>query len=251
MAPPPSRPGFFSGVAAFFEGWSFLFFRPGLWGYALVPVIIAALLLVTLGAAGVWATTALTHGLVHEPSSSDMSTVLGWLLRVVLGLVAIAVAFLLSTALAQPFSGFALEVLSRRQEEALGGVPQAGPSFFAGLVASLKVTLLGLAVGLPALLALAFLSFLLPPLAVVTVPLKLYVIGLLASWDFLDYPLTLRNMGLRARLNFMSSNFGVVSGFALTVACLLMVPGLGLLLLPLGVLGATRLVVRASKGGAP
>ena len=54
--------------------------------------------------------------------------------------------------------------------------------------------------GLPALLALTVASFLLPPLVFITVPLKVVVVGLLAAWDFLDYPFSLRSMGLRARL---------------------------------------------------
>lgn len=244
-AGPPAPPGLFFGIASVFRGLGFLFMRPALWGHALVPVVIAGALIVLFGATGVVATNALTSGLVQREGTS---VVLAWLLRVVLWLVSVAVAFLVATALAQPLSGFALDALSTRQEEALGGPRRTGPDLLPALLGSLKVTLLGLLVGVPSLLALAVLSFAVPPLAVVTVPLKVVVVGLLAAWDFLDYPFSLRAMGLRARLAFVTDHFAAVLGFGVTVALMLLVPGVGLFLLPVGVLAGTRLVVATERG---
>ena len=50
-------------------------------------------------------------------------------------------------------------------------------------------------------------------------------------------------LGLRARLRWVGRRFGAFSTFGITWAALLAVPGLVLLLLPMGVAGATRLVV--------
>lgn len=243
-AAPPAQPGLFFGIASVFRGLGFLFMRPALWGHALVPVVIAGALIVLFGAAGVVAINALTSGLVQREGTS---LVLAWLLRVVLWLVSVAAAFLVATALAQPLSGFALDALSTRQEEALGGPRREGPAFLPALLGSLKVTLLGLLVGLPTLLGLAALSFAVPPLAVVTVPLKVVVVGLLAAWDLLDYPLSLRAMSVRARLSFIAEHFGAVLGFGVSVALMLLVPGVGLFLLPVGVVAATRLVVATER----
>lgn len=238
-------PGLFSGIGSVFQAMGFVFVRPRLWPYAIVPVVVCGLLLGVFASGGVLGTTALTRGLVERDGGS---AVLAWLLRVVLWLVSIAVAFLLATALAQPLSGFALDTLSQEQEHELGGPRREGPSFFEGLVASLKVTFLGLLVGLPALFALAAASFLFPPLAFVCVPLKVVVVGLLAAWDFLDYPLSLRKMKVRDRVAFMTDHFGAVLGLGVTVALLLLLPGIGLFLLPLGVVAGTRLVVLVERG---
>jgi uncharacterized protein involved in cysteine biosynthesis len=44
-------------------------------------------------------------------------------------------------------------------------------------------------------------------------------------------------------MGFIREHFSAVVGFGVAAALLLLVPGLGLLLLPFGVAGATRMVV--------
>ncbi len=239
-----SKLGLGTGIASVFRGMGFLVTRPGLWPYAMVPIIVCGFLLAVLGSFGVLGTNALTRGLLEK---DGVEVALAWVVRGLLWLVSILFAFLLAAALAQPLSGFALDALSQRQEKELGGPEREGPAFFAALFASLKVTFLGLFVGIPVLVLLAGTSFLFPPLAVITVPLKLGVVAVLAAWDFLDYPFSLRKMGLRARLAFIGDHFGAVLGFGLTIALLLLVPGVGLFLLPVGVVAGTRLVVMTER----
>ena len=57
---------------------------------------------------------------------------------------------------------------------------------------SLQVTFTALLVGLPILAVLALVTFLAPPAAVVTIPLKFIGSALMIAWDFLDYPLSAR-----------------------------------------------------------
>jgi uncharacterized protein involved in cysteine biosynthesis len=109
------------------------------------------------------------------------------------------------------------------------------------LARSLGVALLGLAVSVPILGALAAVSFFFPAAAVVCVPLKLLTLALLAAWDLLDYPFSQRGMGVRARLAWMRARFGRVLAFGLCAALVLLVPGIGLFVLPMGVAGAARL----------
>jgi uncharacterized protein involved in cysteine biosynthesis len=45
------------------------------------------------------------------------------------------------------------------------------------------------------------------------------------------------------RLVFIRANFAAVLGFGVATAALLLIPGVGLFLLPFGVAGATRMVV--------
>jgi uncharacterized protein involved in cysteine biosynthesis len=154
-------------------------------------------------------------------------------------------------SLAQPLSGFALESLAQKQELALGGKRWPAQRVVPAAIRSLRVALSALLVGLPVLGLLALVTFLFPPAGVVTIPLKFIVTGILAAYDLLDYPLSLRGHSVRERLVFVRTNFPAVLGFGVAMGALLMVPGAGLLLLPFGVAGATRMVVTSQVGELP
>jgi CysZ protein len=95
-----------------------------------------------------------------------------------------------------------------------------------------------------ALLTILFLiSFFFPPAAVVTVPLKFIVCGWMLAWDFIDYPLAMRGVGLEQRFAWVGRNFGAFTLFGLAWALLVILPGVVLLILPMGVAGATQLVI--------
>lgn len=241
-APAPVRLalGFVTGVRAFFGGVAFVLGTPSVWGWAAVPVLVATLLLGATGAAALWGAGALTDRIVSDPSG-PWHAAGAVLVQVVLSLVGLVLAFVLALSLAQPISGFALEAIARRQELALGGRTWPDQGFVAGVLRSLRVSLTGLALGLPVLAVLALVTLLVPPLGVITVPLKFAVVGLLAAYDMLDYPLSLRGEGVRARLAFVRAQMPAVLGFGLSVAAVLVIPGVGLLVLPCAVAGATRL----------
>jgi len=111
----------------------------------------------------------------------------------------------------------------------------------------LRVSLAALFVSLPILAVLGIITILVPPLSIITVPLKFIVAGLTAAYDFIDYPLSLRGSGVRSRLGFMREHFWAVMGFGIAAALLLLIPGFGLFLLPFGVAGATRMVASADR----
>ncbi len=111
------------------------------------------------------------------------------------------------------------------------------------------MALLSFLLGAPALVVLFLIGLAFPPATVVTVPLKLLVCGWMLAWDFLDYPLTMRELGLRARVGWVARHFGAFTVFGLMWAALVVVPGLVLLLLPMGVAGAAQLVVAADRAG--
>jgi len=107
--------GFFSGVKALFGGVGFIVSRPGMWGWALIPVVIAALLFGVATTFAVWGSNELSHRLLGGEGASTASTVGMWALRVVLWVLSVVVAFVVAMSLAQPLSGFALEAIARRQ----------------------------------------------------------------------------------------------------------------------------------------
>jgi CysZ protein len=224
--------GFFAGVRALFGGVAFIVTTPSAWGWAMIPVLVAGFLFGGGAALAIWGANMLSEHL---------------LLRIVFWAIGLVVAFFLAISLAQPLSGFALDAIARKQEVALGGRTWPSQPALTGALRSLRVTLTALAIGLPILAALAVVTFLFPPAAVVTVPLKFVVTGVLAAYDLLDYPLSQRGQSVADRVAFIRANFAAVLGFGVATAALLLIPGVGLFLLPFGVAGATRMVVDADR----
>jgi len=236
------RVGVLGGARAFLGGVGFVVTTPGVWGWAAVPVGVATLLF-GLGSVGAVAgASAIAERVVGGEAAATGTVVGAWALRLLLSLAGLVVAFVVATSLAQPLSGFALDAIAKKQEIALGGRGWPDAPFLAGVVRSLRVSLTALAIALPILGVLALVGFLVPPAAVVTVPLQLVVTGLVAAYDFLDYPLSLRGYGVRERLAFMRRHAGAMVGFGVVAGLVLLVPGVGLFLLPFGVAGAARLV---------
>jgi CysZ protein len=235
--------GFFAGVRAVLGGVGFVVTRPAVWPLAAVPVLVALVFFGGLGALAVTGGTELAHRVVPDPASGVAQAAGFWALRLLTWVVGLVLAFVVAMSLAQPLSGPALEGIARRQELALGGRSWPDQPFFGGVLRSLRVSLTALALGLPILAVLALVTLAFPPAGVVTIPLKFLVTGLLAAYDLLDYPFSVRGEGVRARLAFMREQIWAVLGFGVTTAVLLLVPFMGLFLLPFGVAGATRLVV--------
>ena len=220
-----------------------MFSTPRVWPYSWVPVLVLLALTTGLAALGLWGSWHIVSAIIS--GASGWAEAGRWLLEVLIGGVVLVVALLMGFAFAQPLSGFALEAISERQELALGGTTHAKPPFRENFFRSLAVNLLGLSVGLPLFAILTIIELFAPPAIVVTFPLKFIVSALLLAWDLLDYPLGLRRVDVPARLRFFRRNFWGVFVFGAFGAILLLVPGLGLLLLPFGVAGATRLVMKA------
>lgn len=236
-----SRVGFFDGLRAFFGGAGFIVGQPSIWPWAAIPIAVATVLFAGFGVLGLWGSGRLADAIIGGGGSG----VAYWALRILFALVALLVAYFVAATFAQPLSGFALDVIAQRQDIALGGRRRPSASWAQATWRALWVSLGALALSLPPLLILAVITFLFPPASVVTLPLKFVVTALAVAYDFLDYPLSLRGEGVGARFRFIRENPGGVLGFGLAAAVCLLVPGVGLFLLPFGVAGATRLVAKA------
>ncbi|MHB1424667.1 MAG: EI24 domain-containing protein [Gemmataceae bacterium] len=233
---------FLSGLDAFAGGIGFVISTPRVWGYALVPVSMLLLLSCGLMGLAIWGSHRLNTWLIG-PDPGAWGTIGYWSLTIAFGVVGFLMAVLLALSLAQPLSGFALESISRAQEVALNGTAAPKTSFVAALISTSKAVVIALLVG-GAVLALLFLiGFFFPPAMVVTIPLKVLVCGWMLAWDFIDYPLAMRGVGLERRFAWVGRNFGAFTLFGVLWALLVVVPGVQLLILPMGVAGATRLVV--------
>jgi len=231
-----------SGLQAFLGGIGFVIFTPRVWGHALVPLGMLVLLICGLGGLGLWGSHYLSTWLIG-PDPGAWGTIGYWGVMSALAVVVFLAAVLLALSLAQPLSGFALEAIACAQEIALTGTAAPKASFFAAMVSTATAVVVALFVGGTLLVILFLISFFFPPAIVVTGPLKVLVCGWMLAWDFLDYPLAMRGFRLTERFAWVGRNFGVFTLFGLLWALLVVVPGVVLLILPMGVAGATRLVV--------
>lgn len=146
-----------------------------------------------------------------------------------------------------PLSAPALEHLVRVQEAALNAPPRAPTSFWFELRSELEAQLIALAVIVPAWLLSWGLRLLMPPLIPLLFPLDAALVALAVAWNLLGYPLTLRGIRARERVVLMRRHGAAVLGFGAAFGLISAIPGAAILLLPAGVVGATRLAHQLSS----
>jgi CysZ protein len=230
-----------SGLAACLGAFRFLVRRPRTWPYALVPVIVLFLLVTgAVALAVVFIRPAVVEWLAQSAAflgriGAEAASWLAALLSAVLGLW-------LAVGLAPPLSAPALEKIVHLQERELGVPDRRELGFVSELWIGLRAQLLALALATPLFLALWIIGLLLPPLAVVVLPLKFALASLLIAYDLLDYPLTLRGVPLRERLRLMRRQWRATLGFGLAFSLLFWLPCCAIGLLPIGAAAATRLI---------
>lgn len=239
-----------AGLAAPFRGLSFLVRRPDIWWLAIIPSAWALVITVTLSTVAVRLLPSMVTGWMGNATAwyaqlgaavaAVAVTVVGVLLSVVAGLV-----------LAQPLSGPALERLSRHMEMALGVHDCPVVPFWRQVGRSAAAVLIGLGVGLPVLAVLSIVTFLVPPSVWITFPLKMVVLGLMVTWDLMDYPFSTRGWSLRLRARWMRQHVGAVLGFGLSLGLVFLIPCVQVLLLPVGAVGATWLFQQRERSGVP
>lgn len=231
--------GAFGGLRAFAGGVGFVLTTPAVWGWSLVPAAFMVLVSVVTCGLSWWGAWEAGRAVAGDATAG------AWAVAVPLGALGATLAVLTALVLAQPCAGFALEAVCRAQERALVGRASPPVPFWASLRRNLKVVAATLVLGGGATAALFAVELAFPPAAVATVPLRVLVGGWLMAWNFLDYPLGLRGVGVRAGARWVGRHFVEVTVFGLAWWSVVLVPGAVLFLLPMGVAGAARLVVEA------
>ncbi|HTJ81952.1 MAG TPA: EI24 domain-containing protein [Polyangiaceae bacterium] len=239
VAPDPVRPGFFGGLRCFFSGFGLVFGNPRAWPFAIVPGLSAVVLMIVFMSLSIAFVPDLVERWIAE-SGRWVSVV-----SALASIVAAIFSIFLALALAQPASAPALEALVRATERRLGLPEHENTPFFTDVARSLLSAGFALAAGAFIFTILLLLS-LIPGAAVVTVPLKFVAAAILIGWDVCDYPLSVRGVSFRHRVRFIVRHADGVLGFSAGLALVAMVPCGFLLLLPVGVAGATQFVARAA-----
>ncbi len=243
----PAQPRALDGLTSFGAGARFVVLRPKSWRLAIVPVLVALVTTGLLSTLAVWGALRVATEVAEALGSSWAGAAASVVLKIILGVIAVVLSAFAGLALAQPLSGPALDDLCREHEEALGGVVRPDGPWIDSALRGLRVSLTSLIVGLPILGALAIVDLVVPVAMIVTIPMKVVVAAMLVAWDLFDYPLSQRNMGVRARVTWFRANIRAAFVFGCVGALALFVPGVSLLLLPIGVAGATHLVVRRER----
>ncbi len=237
---------FFTGAFAIFRGVGFLWRTPSSWPWAAVPVALCTLLCIGAIAGAVHYVPLGVDALWPELADSLGGFGAG-MVRFLSVAAAAVLGVLVATFVTPPLSAPALEHLVRLRERELGVAPRPAAGLFREFWCALQAQLIALAVTGPLLVVLWLLTWLFPPVAIVTVPLELFVLALLLAWSLLDYPLSLRGIGVSDRLRLMRAGAASVLGFGSALALLFAVPFLPLLLLPAAVAAAAEIGVELER----
>ncbi len=239
------RPNTWDGFKSVFQAFAFLAKNPETWPAAMVPAILFTLLSAFGIFAGItWLRPEVVALLGLDNPESWYATLGSWAVQLLVSLATAVVGVWASLIVTPPLSSPALEHLVGLQEGQMG-IPKRGElGFFNEVLCGLKAQMFAALFATPILALLWLVDLLFPPAAVVTVPLKILVLSFAVAWNLFDYPLTLRGVGPSERLSLLGSNKGAVLGFGLGIAALFWVPCFGVLMLPVGAVGATRLMWR-------
>ncbi len=218
---------------------------PAAWPLAIVPVAIAGGVGGVLSALSIWLVPAKVAAWIDATSALGQAG--AWLVSVLATLLAVVLSVLVGLAVAQPLAGPALDAIVRRASAQLGAPAWPPTRFLDDVVRGVGSLALTSAFGLPILALLFVVNFAFPPATIVTVPLKIAVCALVVAWDLCDYPLSLRGVGLRARVRFARRHALALVGFGACLAVVALVPFAILLVLPAGVAGAAKLTLHLER----
>jgi CysZ protein len=215
------------GLRFFFAGLRMFIRHPSLLALSLIPVGLTVVVLLLLAFGCAWLIGQWIAGLIPDD------------LRLVAQAVVFIFALLLGYFIYMPLARVVLapfsEALSRKTHLISGGSGwRSDAGWGRAMTEGLKLAVFHTVVALAALA----LGFIFPP---VGAPLGILVAVFLSGLDFLDVPLSARGMPLRKKLALIGRNKSLALGFGAASYLILLIPGVNLLLLPVGVIGATLL----------
>jgi CysZ protein len=223
------------------RGFDFVKRHPSLWKWIVAPSVVTLLLLV----AAVAGVAALTEPLVtwvtsHLPSWLEAIAGVILTIVVVLGLSLAALLVFVSVAgmVAGPFN----ELLSEAVEERLTGkaaAPFSLAAFLRGAALGVLHGLRRIAVSLLGIVLLFALGMIPVVGTIAAAAIGLWLAARGAAYDAYDAVLSRRELAYRDKLAYLERHRSRTLGLGVTIAGMLLVPGLNLVALGLGAVGAT------------
>ena len=236
-----AKPGFFAGFKALLQGIGFIVKTPNVWPFAMVPIVLTIFLFAGMS----WAAVGVVPDMIAEWDwVSDLPGWVGTIVSYAIVGVVVVLTLLLSFTVAQPLSGPAMERIVRSHEQAIGVTdPRPETSFIDDIGRSLISLGVSWAFGMPAMVILLILGFVMPFAEIILFPLKIFVAAMIIAWDMCDFPLTIRSMPIGRRVAFIVRNIPAVLGLSVGLALVGLVPCMLFIMLPSAVAGAAKLIV--------
>jgi len=239
------RLGFFGAAGFVGRGFGFIFDHKALWPWVLAPALLTGLCTWL----GTWAFYRWAHAFVeaHTAGHNWLIAALLWVIFFVFVVGIAYVAFLVVSLVATaPFAG---QISERTEKLATGEAPtQHGLGHIVlESLRSLGHTLITLSIYVVAAALLFALQLFASPLAPFVWVLSLFVTGTFLAYDVFELALARRDKRFGEKWAYVGAHQREALGFGVTVALLLAVPGLGLIVPAVAVVGGTLLYVELEK----
>ena len=242
--PPTRAPGFVDGVGYFVGGVRFIVSEQFVWRLAVVPVVnyVSAFVYLAYGASA-W----ILHD-VQDPGTRTKREIISDWLHVNAGTEWITPAFAVvlgTLAVVHAVSASSLDAVARKHL-----FTQRVWEFnhwSDAILRAAESTVTSFIVALPAIVLLSRFSMRHPSAWQLTALAAIVVCGLSLAWNFVEYPLCERELDTSQRLRFMLQHAGAMLGFGVSAAVFMLIPVVGLLVLPAGVVGGARLIVGCDR----
>lgn len=227
---------FFAALSYPLRGVAFVAQRPALWKYFAAALAINLVLFTLLIVLFIHYRTDLVAAIMPARSPEWLRATLGWFASILVLLAGFFLFTVVGNIIAAPFLDAMTERMLRDLGEALPPSRGVARALLRALVnQSLKLIFFGVIQGLLLLLLVTPLAFLHPPLSA-------FLAVLFLGFEYIDYPLDARHVGVPARFAWLGRHFASALGFGTVLFAVLWVPFLGYLTLPLAVAGAVLLV---------
>lgn len=224
------------GIRFFFMGFRMLARHGSLMGLSLVPIIFTIVALFLLAAGSAW-----LIGLIFDTA---MIGGVRLLVQAAVFLIALVAGYFLYMPMARILLAPLSETLSRRTHLINTGQSGFGvsPGWRRAMIEGVKL------ISFQALIIVGVIivGLALPPAAAAA---WFVLATFLAGLDFLDVPLSARGIPLGRKLGMLWQNRSLVVGFGMAAHLMLIIPGLNIVLLPAGVIGATLLIDALEANG--
>jgi CysZ protein len=223
------------GVRFFFAGLRMMFRHPSLLALSMIPIAATAVVLMGLALGFAW--------LLGQYLAESLDEFSATLIKVAIFAAALLAGYFLYLPVARVLLAPVAESISRKTHLLNTGSPFAqNVNWLRAILEGLKLVILHLFLGVIALTMGLFV----PPIGA---PLAIGVAVFLSGLDFFDIPLSARGVALRKKLGVIFANKSLAFGFGGAAYLMLLIPIVNLLLLPVGIIGATLLTDALDRDG--